>query len=230
MQPLVTPEALADIRRRVEARGITVPDQIDWDAIDNETRTEWAESRLQIRQQVWRDQVPEDYDGASVDDFADLTVDLRGHETTVAAAIRSWLPYHDRNLILAGSTGVGKTRAAYAVGYALLDLACSPYAITAPDLLDSFRPNRKAQEQDWVLDSDVLIIDDLGTDKTTDWADETWWRVVNYRAAQKKPMIITTNLTSDEMRAKYGNRIVSRLLAHAPLILRLTGPDRRAKF
>ena len=72
----------------------------------------------------------------------------------------------------------------------------------------------------------LLIIDDLGSEKTTDWANELFYKIIDYRYSNLKPVIITTNLTDQELKEKISERLVSRIHEMCKGI-KLTGKDYR---
>ena len=74
--------------------------------------------------------------------------------------------------------------------------------------------------------SPLLILDDLGVEKTTEWALQALYVVVNRRYLDGRQTIITSNLTLDEVREKLGDRIASRIVGMCHPV-RLTGRDRR---
>ena len=110
---------------------------------------------------------------------------------------------------------------------------------TAADILDAMRPRRddagKPDDMaaEYALRSlqtvDLLLLDDLGAEKQTDWAAERLYLVINGRYERELPTIVTSNLTIDQMTAMHpemGARIVSRLLESYELIP-LLGDDLR---
>ena len=62
------------------------------------------------------------------------------------------------------------------------------------------------------FDSDLLILDDLGTEVTTQYTVSWLYDVVNYRMNAEKPTIINTNLSEAGLRERYDDRVTSRLL------------------
>lgn len=68
-------------------------------------------------------------------------------------------------------------------------------------------------------DSDLLIIDDLGTETVTQYTVAWLYDIVNSRINSRKPTVINTNLTHEELRQRYADRITSRLLGeYRPLV------------
>lgn len=75
-------------------------------------------------------------------------------------------------------------------------------------------------------DCDLLIIDDLGTEKTTDWASELFYKIIDSRYSNLKSTIITANLTDQELKEKLSERLISRIYEMCKGI-KLTGKDYR---
>lgn len=76
------------------------------------------------------------------------------------------------------------------------------------------------------LDADLLIIDDLGTETSNSFTQSCLYSLINSRVVSGKPMIINTNLSSDEIKARYGDRIFSRLFGEFT-VLPFCGTDVR---
>lgn len=143
-----------------------------------------------------------------------------------------------KSLLLLGPTGTGKTHAAYGALRRLAE-AGVPFlswrAAAEADLLAECRALDGFGEQalDLYLSADLLLIDDLGTSRRTPFAVETTRRIVDYRYANKMPMIITTNLEFEaskpgalDLPTALGARTASRL-AEMTIPVFLDGPDRR---
>ncbi len=74
---------------------------------------------------------------------------------------------------------------------------------------------------------DLLHIDDLGAENTTDWVLEQLYSIVNTRYEDERAMVVTTNLSYEKLLEQLGERTVSRLVAICGDILPLYGEDRR---
>jgi DNA replication protein DnaC len=79
--------------------------------------------------------------------------------------------------------------------------------------------------QRYLQNLDTLIIDDLGSEKTTDAVSALLYEVISHRYSERKRLIVTTNLTNDELVRTYGQRIFSRL--SSGLCFSLMGKDFR---
>ncbi len=72
----------------------------------------------------------------------------------------------------------------------------------------------------------LLLLDDLGAAKTSEWTEELTYRLINHRYEHMLPTLITTNLPTAELRTALGDRVASRLAEMTERVV-LTGPDRR---
>jgi len=136
-----------------------------------------------------------------------------------------------RSLFLLGSTGVGKTYQAYGALKTILwkRQPVTWRAICEADLLGSMRPTGTVDtetELQKYKSVDVLLVDDFGSSKCTEWVEEVIYRLVNHRFEWRKPTIFTTNLTPAEVSANVGDRVASRLVPMCSRVI-LDGPDRR---
>ena len=145
-----------------------------------------------------------------------------------------------RNLLLLGSTGLGKTHLSSAVARAVIDRGFDVQYVTAVGMLSDFEYQRfgnsisgdsgGGENVARYYDCDLLIIDDLGTEVINQFTLSCVYNVINIRLTRKKSTIISTNLTQKELRDKYWDRVTSRLLGEY-LPLMFTGTDvRRVKI
>lgn len=140
------------------------------------------------------------------------------------------------NLLLYGGTGLGKTFLCNCIAKELLDKGYTVLYLTAGQLFKVIENNRFGKEdeeekEDYledILDVDLLIIDDLGTEFTTILSTSELFHIVNARLLQKKPVVISTNLAPNNLIDLYSDRLVSRLLGEYD-VLELVGTDIRLK-
>lgn len=77
-----------------------------------------------------------------------------------------------------------------------------------------------------LLDCDLLILDDLGAEFSTSFTVSAIYNIINTRLNTGKPIIISTNLSMEEMEAKYTQRITSRIGGNYVMLL-FSGRDVR---
>jgi DNA replication protein DnaC len=64
----------------------------------------------------------------------------------------------------------------------------------------------------------LLVLDDIGSEKTTDWVRQVLYQIIDERWIEQRPVIITSNLTLEELEARLGERIASRIAGMTQLI------------
>jgi len=139
------------------------------------------------------------------------------------------------NLLLIGATGLGKTHICCAIarevayaGYSVLYTGAQ--AMFADFSTERFR-NGYGQNEDITskyFDTELLIIDDLGTEATNQFSVSCLYEVVNTRLVNGMPVIVNTNLSGAELRERYADRITSRFLGEY-MVFPFAGSDIRAQ-
>ena len=141
------------------------------------------------------------------------------------------------NLIFTGSTGVGKTFLTNCIAKALIDQYQSVIYLSSNDLFDVFSKNKFHYDTEeemkdmyqYILDCDLLIIDDLGTELNNTFVSSQLFYCINDRLLRKKSTIISTNLSMTMLRDTYSDRISSRIISQYSIIP-LYGDDIRSKI
>jgi len=116
-------------------------------------------------------------------------------------------------LLLEGGYGCGKTHLAAAIANYSVNRGVPTLFITVPDLLDSLRfayadPETTFERRfEEIRNSDLLIMDDFGTQNATGWAQEKLFQIINYRYTNKLPTVITTNLMLDQIEGRIRSRL-----------------------
>lgn len=147
--------------------------------------------------------------------------------------VRDFDKKHD-NLLFTGSTGVGKTFLTNCIARELMDDFHSVIYLTASDLFDVFSRNKfdydNAEDMKdmyrFILDCDLLIIDDLGTELNNSFTSSQLFYCINERMNMSRSTIISTNLTLARLRDSYTDRVTSRIMS-GYRIIPLCGGDIR---
>ncbi|MFJ3173768.1 ATP-binding protein [Streptomyces roseus] len=148
------------------------------------------------------------------------------------------------SLLLTGTTGTGKTHQAYGALHRIAAAGPRVYeirAITAADMYGLLRPKGSARGSEEELKRlckvPLLVLDDLGSAKASEWTEEVTYRLINERYNACLPTLYTSNLPADstdrdgnkqgpDLTEALGERIVSRL-SQDTAVIAMTGPDRR---
>lgn len=191
----------------------------------------WLETNAERGRESWS-RIPAHYENARITNpeiwaWTDRLV------RDVVTSTRSGNPVlkRGRSLLILGPVGTGKTFEAFG---AVRDLSTSGAAVswqfvTAADLYATLRP-RAGSDSEKVFrgfaDSRLLVIDDLGAAKSSEWVEEINYRLVNHRYENELPTIITSNLTTKDLAPGLGDRVTSRLAEMTTRVV-LAGSDRR---
>jgi DNA replication protein DnaC len=146
----------------------------------------------------------------------------------------------DNGLLFLGNCGVGKTHLACAVLKELIRCGCSGLFYDFRDLLqeikDSYNANTESSELKIlrpIFDTDVLVLDELGASRPTEWVQDTITQIINARYLQKRVTLFTTNyldigaaVSEETLTHRIGVRLRSRLKEMTRHIL-IEGDDYR---
>lgn len=121
------------------------------------------------------------------------------------------------SLYLHGATGLGKTHLSLAIANTVAENGFKVVYDSAQNILSSlerekFSHNNSGEREKEILDCDLLIIDDLGSEFSTQFTVAAVYNIINTRLNRSKPVIISTNLTKNELEAKYTQRVTSRII------------------
>lgn len=185
--------------------------------------------------------VPPQYEGAKFEDF----------DRDIEAALQTWCSQPQGVLTILGPVGTGKTRALYAIHRELyrshrVSLWPAPKLMQRLKMLmnqteryndllnelcgkepqsESARESRRWGCGDTSIQ--VLLLDDLGAEQHTDYSLATLNHIISERQAWEDALVVSANLTLDEIDARMGSRTASRL--SGGIVLELKGKDRRQK-
>ncbi len=191
----------------------------------------------------------ENFNSFSLDYYSDIDIDStsgitpRANAKRVYSLAKQFTELFDkfdspcRNLLLYGNSGVGKTFLSNCIAKELLDLGHTVIYLTSFQLFDiltrqAFQKDEEGDEADkqleYILDCDLLIIDDLGTELSNSFTNTKLFLVINERHLRSKSTLISTNLSLDSLKANYSERIYSRITSNY-VCLKLFGDDIRYK-
>lgn len=135
------------------------------------------------------------------------------------------------SVLLLGPTGTGKTFQAYGAvrGIACCGVRARWHAVSAADFYARMRPRHGVDaeaEFQGIADAALLVLDDLGVAKGSEWVEEINYRLVNHRYERSLPTLFTSNILPKDLAAALGERVASRLNEMTSRVT-LKGADRR---
>ncbi len=193
--------------------------------------------------------IPPRYRGVSFDrpPVSDMERDMRSR--AVVGAVRAFVGDLDENLDagrglwLMGDTGTGKTTLGMLIAKEALAAGKTAAVYFTPKLLTQIRQTYQATDSEDAYDAffkrltsvDLLYIDDLGSERHTDWVVEQLYALINERYENQRSMLVTSNAVDDVDKGQrllgeqIGARSVSRLVEICGDPLPLFGPDQRVE-
>lgn len=123
-----------------------------------------------------------------------------------------------KGIRLVGSYGCGKTHLTAAIIHRLAEQGIGGVFVVVPELLRAIRKgyNSTNEDSDKLLalteDAPLLVLDDLGAEKPSEWVREQLYVIINRRYENMLPTIVTTNCSTQELVDRVGQRTVSRLI------------------
>ena len=140
-----------------------------------------------------------------------------------------------QSLLLCGKPGLGKTHLSIAIAMKVIDKEFDVLYSPFHSLLSALEASRFGKGSDDFQNSiepitkcELLVLDDLGSEFSTSFSVAALYDIINTRQLYSLPTIINTNLTIDELTARYGERISSRLIG-GYRVIPFAGQDIRLK-
>lgn len=123
-------------------------------------------------------------------------------------------------LVLSGPSGCGKTHLAVAIAGSCINAGQAVIFMVTPDLLDhlrsAYQPGSDVGYDDLfelVRSAPVLVLDDLGVQSSTPWAEEKLFQLINHRYNSQLPTVFTTNLDPEEFEPRIESRLTDGTLS-----------------
>lgn len=185
----------------------------------------------------------ENFDAFSLDYYSNNSTDDKTGETPRENAARvldtckhfaSHFPSGE-SLLFYGFTGVGKTFLSHCIAKEVLDRSYSVLYLSAIDFFKAFSPQENIVDnygldflppEMQIINCDLLIIDDLGTELANSFTNSKFFLCINNRIMANKSTIISTNLSLSELQRNYSERIFSRIY-NSYSLLKMYGDDIR---
>ena len=208
--------------------------------VDTETRTTQAcvcrpQRIAERRAKRLSSRIPQRFVGVSFD-----REPISGMDPHIVSEVRSYVADLDQNLDdgrglwFMGDVGTGKTSLAMLVAKAALERRRTVAIYSVPRLLHELRrgfgdsaDSSYADLVDALAAVDLLQLDDLGAEKTSEWVLEQLYAIINARYEERKAIVLTTNLDPAQLEEQITPRTVSRLVEMCGDPLALFGEDRR---
>lgn len=168
------------------------------------------------------------FDNFSFDYYSGADKDnMQRNFSTLKAFAEEFGKDSSESWLLMGETGLGKTHLTTSVGSVVIRRGYDVLYKSMQGMMDDFERAQfhggDPEEVQKYFRADLLIIDDLGAEMTTQFTVSSLYNVVNTRINAAAPTIISTNLTQSQLRERYTDRITSRLFGeYRPLLFRGT--------
>lgn len=141
-----------------------------------------------------------------------------------------------KNLLFTGNTGLGKTFISNCIAKEVIDKGLNVVYQTSPILMDQIldykfsydKTESQKEKYNKIFNVDLLIIDDLGTETMNNNKFTELFNIINTRLLNNKKMVISTNLSLNDLYNRYDERILSRLIGNFT-ICKFIGEDIRLK-
>lgn len=204
----------------------------DFELTDEHLDAHWLGENRETATEVCEKRIPGRYADATPD-HPEVASWVREICQQAAREARAMNPVVRRgpSLLILGPVGTGKTYQAYGAIRAVAHSGamCSWRLETAADIYAGLRPRPRFDSEQAFRELAavrLLVVDDLGAAKGSEWTEEVNYRLINYRYEHELPTLVTSNIQAKELSANLGERVTSRLVEMAQRVL-LVGDDRR---
>lgn len=161
-------------------------------------------------------------------DYYDKEIDSKtgispyNHMSKILRYCRSYADNFAKNsesILMKGATGLGKTHLSLAIANEVIKKGYGVIYVSAPSLMQKLEKQYFSRDDDSAIDMlvecDLLIVDDLGTEFRSQLSVSLMYNIFNSRMLANKPVIINTNLELRELEKNYTERFVSRIIGNA---------------
>lgn len=175
------------------------------------------------------------FDNFSLDYYCGEDRYTMEHNLNICRAFVEDFGKSESSLLFMGNTGLGKTHLSTSIASAVIEKGFDVVYETAQNLIAEFSRVRFGHnyggseenvENGRYFDSDLFIIDDFGTEESNQFSTACFYNLINTRQSKGLSTVINTNLTTSEIRARYTDRIASRLFGEFT-VLSFPGKDVR---
>lgn len=204
---------------------------------------EWkSEPAQQANLRTWKqDRIERALRISGIEGFfrAKRLTDLKGNpklHAEITKYMNNWkaMKQNGYGFYLWGNVGAGKTHAAIVLANELMEREMvevlflnMPEAITrVKNTFDSEIKSEDSKLFERMKEMELLVLDDVGVEKYSDWMADQMYQIIDHRWKNRKPMIITSNLSLEDLGKTYKPQIASRIMGSCKPI-RFTERDRR---
>ncbi len=138
---------------------------------------------------------------------------------------------NSESLLLVGATGLGKTHLSLAIANRIMERGFNAVYCSAPEVMRTLEKEyfgkSDANTMELLTQCDLLILDDLGAEMAKPLYESLMYEIINARINRNIPIVTNTNLTIQQLRERYQDRVCSRLISFRMLMF--FGSDIRRK-